>query len=452
MAAFASHLERVCRWTDEALAASAAAGLPLDGVVVHAGRDVYYHADDQPTPFRRVPHFARYVPVPGSDHLLVYRPGSRPTLIQVVPRDYWHEAPTTSGPLSGHRWADSVDVVEVATPADAIAAATGVTGCAYVGNHPGTAAALGIPAEAVEPAALMAALDWFRAFKTDYEVDCLEAAGKRAAAGHAAVRAGAEARLSERELHARYLAACDQLEFDTPYGNIIGWDDRAAVLHYQSKRATPPDPGRVLLIDAGATVLGYHSDVTRTYAAPDADPLFLTLLDNMATLQRGLVDVLRPGMPYPNLHDCAARGVTELLCDVGVLRVDTDEAWARKLAFPFFPHGLGHHLGLQVHDVGGKQANVAGDLVPSPATAPHLRTTRTLEAGHVVTIEPGLYFIPMLLQPYRDGPEAGDFDWALIDQLLPCGGIRIEDDVLVTDAGPRDLTRPHIPGAERLSA
>ncbi len=447
---YAEHLREVSRWTDQALTASADSGRPFEGVVLHAGSEIIYHADDQPAPFRTVPHFARFVPVPGPGHLLVYRSGHRPTLYHVVARDYWHEAPATSGALVGHSWAGEVDVVEVASPLDAVRGAGDVTGFAYLGNDPGTAAALEIPAAAVEPAALLAALDWFRAFKTAYEVQCLEAAAERAAAGHAAVRAGALQRRSERELHALYLAACGQLEHDTPYGNIIGWDDKAAILHYQSKRTTPPDPGRVLLIDAGATALGYHSDVTRTYAAPDAHPAFLTLLDNMATLQRGLVDVLRPGLPYPELHACAARGITELLCDVGVLRVSTDEAWARRLAAPFFPHGLGHHLGLQVHDVGGKQASVAGGTVPAPADAPHLRTTRTLDAGHVVTIEPGLYFIPMLLDPLRAGADSAAFDWPLIDQLIPCGGIRIEDDVLVTERGPRDLTRPHIPGAHRL--
>jgi Xaa-Pro dipeptidase len=103
-------------------------------------------------------------------------------------------------------------------------------------------------------------------------------------------------------------------------------------------------------------------------------------------------------------------------------------------------------LGLQVHDVGGRQVSPRGDRREPPASSPALRTTRDLEPGHVVTIEPGLYFIPMLLEPFRSGAAAAAFDWPLIDALAPCGGIRIEDDILVTDGGREDLTRPVVPG------
>jgi len=129
-----------------------------------------------------------------------------------------------------------------------------------------------------------------------------------------------------------------------------------------------------------------------------------------------------------------------------VLRVGVDRAIERGLALPFLPHGLGHHLGLQVHDVGGQQVSPEGrHRSPSPLY-PMLRTTRDLEAGHVVTVEPGLYFIPLLLSPHREGPDAGSFDWDVVDQLLPCGGIRVEDDVLVTEAGHENLTRGCVPG------
>ena len=104
------------------------------------------------------------------------------------------------------------------------------------------------------------------------------------------------------------------------------------------------------------------------------------------------------------------------------------------------------HLGLQVHDVGGQQATREGEHRPPPKEHPYLRTTRDLQVGQVVTVEPGLYFIPQLLQPHRSGDTADAFDWSLVDALVECGGIRIEDDVHVTSTGAENLTRPVLPG------
>jgi Xaa-Pro dipeptidase len=135
-----------------------------------------------------------------------------------------------------------------------------------------------------------------------------------------------------------------------------------------------------------------------------------------------------------------------LLCEHGVLTGSPEAALAQRLTSVFLPHGLGHHLGLQVHDVGGRQVDPAGRTQDPPPDHPYLRTTRTLEEGHVVTIEPGLYFIPLLLDPVRQDERGANVDWDVVEELLPCGGIRIEDDVLVTRAGCEDLTRPFVPG------
>jgi len=439
---FADHIAQVTRATEDALAEARRAGAAFDGVVFHAGTRRYYHADDMAVHFRPTPHFARFAPVAGADHFVLARQGVRPKLVQVVPRDFWYEAPAAVD----HPYAGILEVVQVSTPEEARAQLGGVSGCAYVGNDPQVAATLGIPAAAVEPATLVAPLDWGRAIKTTYEVECVREAGRMAAPGHAAVRHGLAARRSERELHMDYLNACGILESDCPYGNIIAWDDRAATLHYETKRATRPDPGHVLLIDAGAAYLGYASDITRTYVLDGVHPVFRALLDGMETMQRDLVRMVAPGVPYVRIHEATHRGVAKLLCAAGILKTTAEEAFTRGLTRPFFPHGVGHHLGLQVHDVGGKQVTPRGDRVDSPQNHPFLRTTRDLAPGHIVTIEPGLYFIPMLLEPFRHSPDAAAFDWKLIDALMPCGGIRIEDDVLVTATGYEDLTRPFIPG------
>jgi Xaa-Pro dipeptidase len=126
--------------------------------------------------------------------------------------------------------------------------------------------------------------------------------------------------------------------------------------------------------------------------------------------------------------------------------VSAEEAVAKGLTRPFFPHGLGHHLGIQVHDVGGQLAGPDGSVAPPPPEHPHLRNTRTIEPRQVFTIEPGLYFIPLLLRSWREGPDSALFNWELIDALVPLGGIRVEDNVLVTEDGHRNLTREQLPG------
>ncbi len=438
---YTEHLDAISGSAANALALSAEAGHPFDGIVFHAGETAYYHADDHDIAFKPTPHFARWAPVPGPDHLLVFRPGRRPKLIRVVPEDYWYEAPADPK----HPFLKTLDVVTVGSTEAAVKTAGDCARMAYVGPSAKMAAALGVPVEGVEPPALLAPLDWERAYKTPYEVFCIRAAAEIAARGHAAVRKGMKKGQSERELHARYLAASGLLEHELPYGNIIAWDAAASTLHYQSKRTGDPKPGHVLLIDAGGAFWGYASDITRTYAAKDAHPVFREILKGMDRMQLDLVSRVAPGKPFVELHAAAHRGVAAILEEAGVFKVSADEAYDAGMTRPFLPHGLGHHLGIQVHDVGGRQAAVTGGEVPAPPEHPYLRTTRDLDTGHVVTIEPGLYFIPMLLRPWREGKHAKAFSWRLIDTLTKLGGIRVEDDVLVTGKGRENLTRDLVP-------
>ena len=164
----------------------------------------------------------------------------------------------------------------------------------------------------------------------------------------------------------------------------------------------------------------------------------------MDRLQQRLCARVKAGVDWRDIHLASVHGVAGLLRDGGVVRCTAEQAVESGIAARFFPHGIGHLLGLQVHDVGGTQATPEGGEIPRPAGHPALRLTRRLEAGFVVTMEPGLYFIDALLQPLREGPQAGLVDWARVEALRPCGGIRIEDDLAVTADGLRE------PDARRL--
>jgi Xaa-Pro dipeptidase len=217
---------------------------------------------------------------------------------------------------------------------------------------------------------------------------------------------------------------------ELPYETIVCHDEKGAILHYTGKRTQRE--GRVLLIDAGASHRGYASDITRTWTRAGCHTVFRDLVAGMEHLQGELCAAVKPGLPYGELHHRAHLAIADLLSATGVLELSGPDAFELGLTRPFFPHGLGHFLGLQVHDVAGHQKEPAGGRVEPPAEHPFLRTTRTIAEGQVFTVEPGLYFIEMLLRPHRSGATAEHFDWPLVDALSAHGGIRIEDNVLVT--------------------
>ena len=443
---YQAHLAALGDMLEDALSRAAARGLPLDGVLFHAGREDYYHADDQPVPFRSTPHFLRWAPLAGPEHCVLARPGRRPLVIRVAPRDFWYEVT----PLADSYWQPSVELVEVCRLADAREHLQGAGKLAYVGNSAAAAEELGIPETMVEPEALMAPLAWHRGVKTDHEVAQIVRAAEKAAEGHRVARKAFESGASEKEIHWAFLEAAGQLEAELPFATITALDEKIAILHYQNKRGLESAPGKVFMLDAGASHEGYASDITRTWALETADDLYRALLDAMDALQRDLVAMVTPGRPYPEIHLEAHRRTALLLAETGLVRCSAEQALEQGITRTFLPHGVGHHLGLQVHDVGGHQAGPDGGTAPPPSDHPFLRNTRTLEPGHVVTIEPGIYFCDVLLDELRSRPEGSEVEWKLVERLAPCGGVRIEDDVLCTPEGARDLTRPLIQGPRGL--
>lgn len=437
------HLEVLHRDLADALERAGRKGLQLDGVLFHAGRPTTYHADDREVIFYSTPHMRRWAPpLTGPDHVVLARPGKKPRVVRVRPQDFWFEI----APPPPSYWEEAVELSEV-DRFEQVAGALGPLGkVAYVGSTPAAAAQLGIPPELVEPAALMAPLDWHRAAKTDLEAELLLAAAEMAGNGHQRVKAAFEAGASEREMHWEFLRASNQIERDVPYETIVCLDEKASILHYQNKRGPEAAPGKVLLLDAGAAYEGYAADVTRTWARPQADPVFHQLVNGMDALERSLVAMVTPGRPFLEIHLAANRGIAQLLAEGGIVNCSAEQALEAGVTRTFMPHGVGHHLGLQVHDVGGHQATPDGGKLAPPAEHPMLRNTRTLEPGHVVTIEPGLYFIPVLLEPFKATPAGKLVDWAVVERLIPMGGIRIEDNILCTAGEPRDLTRAFIPG------
>ncbi len=430
-ALFAAHVAERRAKADAALAA-----LKFDGMVIHAGSPFTYFADDQDAPFRRTPHFAHWTPMTGPSHLLHIRPGRKPRLVRVAPEDYWYE----QSPLGEPFWAGEFEIREVPDAARAWKELELSGRTAYFGDQPQAALDAGLTAESIQPKDLLSRLDWDRSFKTPYEIACLVEASHMATRGHLASKAAFLAGCSEREIHTAYVDAVGCVDHELPYGSIVALNEKGAILHYEGKRDVRN--GKVLLIDAGALKAGYGSDITRTWTSPDCDPRFVALVEGVDQLQRELCARVKPGMPYLALHHAGHVLIADLLFRLGWIKLGGEEAVAKGLTYPFFPHGLGHFLGIQVHDVSGRQTAPEGGVTPPPAQYPYLRTTRTIAAGQVFTVEPGVYVIPMLLRALRTGPTAGLFNWPLIDAMAPFGGVRIEDNLVVLADGHRNLTRP----------
>jgi Xaa-Pro dipeptidase len=401
---------------------------------VPSGTLHYQLFDDREYPFATNPQFKAWLPLtrnPGS--WLVHTPGARPKLLYLQPRDYWHVVPQAP---SGY-WLPHFDVVVIRTPEEALQhLPADAARCAVLGEAQSSLGAF-VPGN---PPAVVGYLEYHRAFKTPYEIAMMREATRRGVRGHRAAERAFRAGASEFGIHLAYCQAAGQDSEELPYGNIVALNEHGAVLHYMDRDRTPPRPVRSFLIDAGASHDGYACDITRTYSANPVDE-FQAMVDAVDAAQLGLCAKVRAGSDYRQLHLDAHLAMASILHEFGIVRMSPEAALESGVSSAFFPHGIGHGIGLQVHEVAGFAASDAGGSIDKPAGHPYLRLTRVLEPGMVVTIEPGIYFIEMLLEELRQGPHAGEVQWNRVDAFRPFGGIRIEDDVACTDGEPLNLTR-----------
>lgn len=427
---YAEHLALMERRAEEALARGG-----FDHLVVPSGGLHYQVFDDRDYPYAVNPQFKAWLPLTRvPDSWLVYTPGQRPKVIYHQPFDYWHVVP--AAPTGW--WVDHFDIQIIRKPADALALLPGPAArCAILGEPQ---SALG-DYQPNNPEAVVNYLEYQRSYKSAYEIALMREAQRLAVRGHRAAEAAFREGKSEFAIHMAYCAAVGQDPAELPYGNIVALNEHGAVLHYMELDRQAPAAPRSFLIDAGASFHGYASDITRTYAADSAGE-FQALIDAVDQVQVALGQAVRAGVDYKQLHLDAHLRLMGILKDFGVLKVSPEAALASGVSFAFFPHGLGHPIGLQVHDVAGFAESDRGGRIPRPEGHPYLRMTRTLEPGMVVTIEPGIYFIDMLLDEAKKNGHADSIDWARVDAFRPYGGIRIEDEVLCTDGAPLNLTRP----------
>ncbi len=423
---YGEHLREVMARADRALIAGG-----YDGLIIASGSLRTLYLDDSSYPFKPNPRYRAWLPDASPDCFVVYRPGLRPKLFFHQPDDYWYLPPASP---QGY-WVDHFDLTIVREP---------VKLRREIGGK-GRWALLAEPGPATEglgdhdPPAVTGPLDYARAVKTPYEIECMSEATVAGARAHRAAERAFRGGASEYEIHLAYCRAAGAREEELPYNNIIAFDRHAAVLHYQLLDRARPADVRSFLIDAGTQFAGYACDITRTYAAASGE--FLDLIRSVDSSQQKLADRVRPGVDYRDIHLEAHRSIAGILVAHGIVSGSPEAAVESKLTSVFFPHGIGHLLGLMVHDAAGLAAGPDGATREKPEGHPFLRLTRELEAGFVVTIEPGIYFIDSLLEAARADGRGRAIQWKQVEALRPWGGIRVEDNVIARAGAPRNLTR-----------
>ena len=423
---YGEHLKEVMARADRALIAGG-----YDGMIIGSGSQRYLYLDDSTYPFKPNPRYRAWLPDGSPDCFVVYRPGSRPKLVFHQPDDYWYLPPASP---EGY-WVGHFDLIVVREPG-ALRREIGGKGRWVFLAEPG-AATEGLGDH--DPAAVTASLDYARAVKTPYEIECMAQATVAGVRAHRAAEKEFRAGASEYEIHLAYCRAAGAREEELPYNNIIAFGRHAAVLHYQLLDRQRPADAMSFLIDAGAQHAGYACDITRTYAAGPGE--FLDLIRSVDSTQQKLVDRVRPGVDYRDIHLEAHRSIAGILVTHGLVSGSPEAAVESRLTSVFFPHGIGHLLGLMVHDAAGLAASPNGGTRDKPEGHPYLRLTRDLEAGFVVTIEPGIYFIDSLLDQARADGRGRAINWKQVEALRPWGGIRVEDNVIAQAGTPRNLTR-----------
>lgn len=283
------------------------------------------------------------------------------------------------------------------------------------------------------------ALDETRMIKDEFELSLMRQASKITDNSHLAVMSALPIEKNEGHIHAEFVYhTMRQGSKIQAYDPICCSGTHCGTLHYV-KNDSPLDDKLLVLIDAGAEWKTYASDVTRVFPinghwTKESRDIYDTVLD----MQTQALEALKPGVDWDDMHLLTHKILINSFLKLGIFHNGTaEEILDARVSVAFYPHGLGHMLGMEVHDVGGR-ANYSD---PDPMFR-YLRIRRKLEENMMVTVEPGCYFNDFLLAPIlNDSEKAKYVNQDVLKKYMPVGGVRIEDDVLITKDGHENFTK-----------
>lgn len=398
-------------------------------------------------PFRQDSSFLYFTGCDIPNAAALIEGSGRTTLFLPAPADddaLWH------GPMPGLAELGAAHGVDDVAPAETIATAiSGQELVLAVGDEGRNQTATALTGRPLRFGAdfgddvLVDAVIGMRRAKTPRELDEMRSAAARTVAAHKAVMRATRPGVTERALAALFRAVLESGGLGLGYGIIL--TQRGEVLHNFHHTGTLAS-GRLLLLDGGGEMpTGYGVDVTRTYPVNGTfSARQRAAYEATLEAQQASIALCRPGVRYREVHDASSLVLARFLADEGLIRVSPEDAVATGAHALFFPHGVGHHLGMDVHDLenfGDRPSYPAGRSRSEQFGTCYLRLDLPLEAGWVVTVEPGFYVVPAILNdPALRARFANAVDFDKAEGWVGFGGIRIEDDIAITDGEPENLT------------
>jgi Xaa-Pro dipeptidase len=396
----------------------------FDRLIIGSGSEKMQFQDDMPYPFKTNPYFREWVPLSAcADYFLcIDAENDKPKLYIHCKQDIWHSSPQQLA----DSYAQYLEVIEYSSIELLAKQFVSMTGSTALINETND---LGLASEIWNPPRLLHAIDFQRRSKTPYEHACVRRANLLAVPAHLAAKNAFMAGASELEVASAYLKACYCAENEMPYAIIAGINQNAAVLHHHQLNNQAVEP-RSLLIDAGVQFNHYASDITRTYSYETGSD-FSSMIRAVDSSQQDLVNQAGIGKNPVDLHIQSQYAMAQILKEFNLINVSVEEMVDKKIIYTFYPHGLSHHLGCNVHDKGSRLANAQGDQIPGSKKYPHLRASALMVENQVHTVEPGIYFIPALLEKLKTGENKNSVNWNQIKHWKKYGGIRIEDNIIL---------------------
>lgn len=304
--------------------------------------------------------------------------------------------------------------------------------------------------------ALIEAVVAQRSIKSQEEINQMIWAVELSGRMHVAVMRSAEAGMLESDLTSLVAGMCEEEQVRPAYGIILSTQGQVLHNHYHGNELRS---GQLVLGDFGAeSPMHYAGDITRTFPV---DRFFTNkqkdIYEIVLDAEESAIQACHPGMTYRDIHLHACQIIANGLISLGLMKGDPEEAVAAGAHALFFPHGLGHMIGLDVHDMedlGENHVGYGDGITRSDqfGTA-YLRLARNLQPGFTLTVEPGIYFIPELIDLWKaSGKHEAFINYRALDDYRDFGGIRVEDNVLITEDGRAILGEPIPKSVEEIEA